>query len=107
MSYHKYLHCIEHCLKCAAMCNHNVYALLQEEDVNKYKKCIQLSSECAAMCYAAVQMMSLGSSHAREIWGICSEICMACAIECEKHSESSHCRETAQTCRICDECMSL
>ena len=107
MSYHRNKTCIEECLKCAAICNHTVYACLQEEDVNKYKKCIQLCSEAATMCYAAAQMMCLGSTTARQVWGLCSEVCTACAEECEKHTESVHCMEAAEICKICDECMSI
>lgn len=107
MSYHKHKTCIEECLKCAAICNHTVYACLQEEDVNKYRKCIQLCSEAAAMCYSAVQMMSLGSPTARQVWGLCSEVCTACAEECRRHTESIHCMECAEACEVCDECMSI
>lgn len=103
--YHQYKACLEQYLKCATLCNHNVYALLQE-DAHKYKSCIQLSAECAVICHAATQMISLGSHFSSEISGLCSQICDICATECEKYPESVHCRECAEACRICIECMS-
>ncbi len=103
--YHQYKVCLEQYLKCATLCHHNVYALLQE-DAEKYKKCIQLSSECAVMCLAATQMLSLGSHIAREVAGLCSQACHACAAECENYPESAHCKECAEICRICIECIS-
>jgi hypothetical protein len=107
MGYHQYKKCIQACLQCAAMCNHCVAVCLKENSEHKRDKCIQLSSECAVMCYAAAQMMSLGSKMAKQVWGICAEACSACAAECEKYIDSSHCMECAETCRICEECMSM
>lgn len=103
--YHQYKICLEQCLKCATLCHHCVYAMLNE-DAGKYKRCIQLCTECAVMCHAASQMMSLGSHLAREVAGLCAQVCHACAMECEKHPESLHCKECAEICRVCIECMS-
>ncbi|MEJ7678253.1 MAG: hypothetical protein WKG06_10415 [Segetibacter sp.] len=52
-------------MKCATICNHCASSCIQEEDVKMMAKCIHLDMECVAICYAAAQLMSLGSKHAR------------------------------------------
>src|SRR3954449_9487675 len=102
--YHQYKSCIDACLACAAVCNHCAASCLQEEDVKMMARCIQLDMECSAACYAAAQLMSLGSSQAKEMCLICAELCDACSEECGKHN-NEHCRECAETCSQCaDEC---
>jgi hypothetical protein len=107
MGYHEYKNCIDACLRCAAICNHCAAECLQEYDVNMMTKCIQMDMECAAICYAAAQLMSMGSSRAKEVSKLCAEICTACAAECGKH-EMQHCKECAEVCRNCaNECNAM
>ena len=103
-AYHQYKVCIEACLRCAAICNHCASACAQHKDATVHAQSIQLSMECAAICYATAELMSLGSSHIKEMSKLCATICDACADECAKHDDE-HCRETAECCRKCaDEC---
>ena len=75
-----------------------------EDDVKIMAACIQLDMECAAACYAAAQLMSLGSSQAKEMCFICAQLCDLCAEECGKH-HTEHCKECAEACKKCaDEC---
>ncbi len=70
-------------------------------------RCVQLDMECAAICYAAAQLMSLGSAKAKDICGVCGEMCRACAEECAQH-DVEHCKECAEACRNCaDECRQM
>ena len=69
--------------------------------------CIELDMQCAAICSAAAQLMSLGSSQARQVCLICAEICEACGNECSKH-QTLHCQECAGICKQCaDECRQM
>ncbi len=105
--YHTYKNSIEACLKCAAICNHCASSCTQEEDVKMMAGCIQLDMECAALCYAAAQLMSLGSSKAKEFCKLCADICEQCGAECSKH-QTEHCQECAQACKECaDECRKM
>lgn len=99
MNYHDYKTCIDACLNCAAVCQHCASMDLKESG-SHMKHCAQLDMECAAACYAAAQLMSLGSEHAKEMCRLCAKICIACAEECEKHDDE-HCRECAAACRKC------
>ena len=64
--------------------------------------CIQLDMKCAAICYAAAQLMSLGSSRAKDICAVCVNICQVCANECSRH-HTAHCKECAEVCQQCTE----
>jgi len=70
--------------------------------------CIQADMECAAICYASAQLMSLGSTKAKEICRLCADICEACGGECARHTHSTHCQECAKACKECaDECRKM
>jgi hypothetical protein len=70
-------------------------------------KCIQLDMECAAICYAAAQLMSVGSSKAKDVCTICAGICEACGAECANH-KNEHCQECAKACKQCaEECRKM
>ena len=70
-------------------------------------KCIQLDMECAALCYAAAQLMSLGSEHARHICHHCADLCEVCGNECGKH-QTEHCQECSKACKLCaEECRKM
>ncbi len=100
--YHTYKVCIDACLECAAICNHCASSCTKEDNVEMMSNCIQLDMECAAACYASAQLMSLGSTKAKDFCQLCAEICEACGMECGKH-ESEHCEECAQACKMCAE----
>ncbi len=106
--YHQYKSCIETCLACAAICNHCASSCTGEEDVKMMAHCIQLDMECAVACYAAAELMSLGSSKAKEMCRICADLCKACGEECAKHTQMEHCRECATACEKCaNECSAM
>lgn len=100
MGYHEWKTCIDACLACAAVCNHCASSCTQEEDVKMMAGCIALDMQCATMCYASAQLMSMGSSHAKELCAICAKICEACGNECAKHN-TEHCQECARICKSC------
>ena len=107
MDYHSNKSCVDACLNCAAICNHCAASCLMEENVSQMVRCIQLDQECAALCYAAAELISLGSSRAKELCLICAGICGLCAEECARH-EHEHCRECAKACQECaEECRKM
>jgi hypothetical protein len=95
-----YQACIDACLQCAFICNHCASSCTQEKNIEMLAKCIQLDMECSAICYAAAQLMSLNSSHAKALCRLCAEICEECGRECSKH-DHEHCRVCADMCKKC------
>jgi len=101
MGYHEWKACIEACLDCAAICNHCASSsCTKEEGVKMMAVCIDLDMQCASVCYAAAQLMSLRSTQAKELCGICAQICDACGTECGKH-DPEHCKACAAACLRC------
>lgn len=74
----------------------------RKENLQRMAHCIQLDMECAVICYHAAQLMSLGSDRAEEFCRTCTQMCIACANECDQH-DNEHCRECAKACRRCAE----
>jgi hypothetical protein len=97
--YHQYKSTIDALLRCAAICNHCASSSTKEEDVKMMASCIQLDMECAAMCMATAQLLSMGTSQAKEVSLLCSWFCDTCATECAKHTRNEHCKECADVCR--------
>lgn len=105
--YDQYKACIEACFTCASICNQCAVACTYEKDVAMMAACIRLDMECAALCYATAQLMSMGSSQAPRLAGICADLCEACAAECGKHHHE-HCVLCAQACKACaEECRKI
>ena len=67
------------------------------------KKCIELCLTCSHTCAAASIVMSGESDYSKKVCGLCVGGCEACADECEKHSNTDHCRQCAKICRKCAE----
>ncbi len=92
--------CIDACNKCISTCNNCTISCLNEKEVKHLAQCIRLNIECAAFCRVAVEFMSLESTFLKQVCKLCSDICTACAEECEKHS-MQHCMVCAEACRKC------
>lgn len=70
-------------------------------------RCIRLDIDCSAICRLAAGYMARDSTFARQICGICADICEACGAECARHS-MAHCQECAEACSRCaEECRNM
>ena len=86
---------------CAAECNHCFNACLNEKDVKMMARCIQLDRDCADICQLTARMLQSDSEVSSEALRLCITVCEACAEECERHSDSEHCKRCAEMCRKC------
>lgn len=102
MGYHQWKTYIEACLKCASVCNYCASECTKEPDIKMMAKCIELDMPCASICYSAGQLMSMGSEHAVQVFGVSARICQLCGEQGAKH-ENDHCRQCAETCKACAE----
>jgi len=112
MSHEKYKVCIDACNECASVCEHCATACLNEQDVAKLTQCIELDRYCADMCRTAAAFMARSDKHTigfvNTFCNLCAEICIACAVECEKHTHMEHCKKCAEACRKCaTECSNM
>ena len=95
-----YQDCIDACNACAIACNTCFAHCLQEDDVKMMSRCIALDVDCAAICSLAADLMSRNSEVAKHFCRLCSEVCLACASECEQHHHE-HCQACAAACKQC------
>lgn len=86
--------CINHCNYCADAC-------LDEDNIEKMVDCIRTDRVCAEVCAALNQILATNYSNVEGLVKYCSEICAACASECEKH-DHDHCQKCAKACRECE-----
>ena len=88
--------------ECAIACDHCFSSCLQEEDVKMMTNCIRLNVECAQICRTTAALIAQEVSYIQEMAEVCSDVCAACARECEEH-EHEHCKVCAEVCRRCEE----
>jgi hypothetical protein len=105
MRQEKFQNCIRICLECATQCYRTANESLKEEEIGDLIKCVQLTRECAEMCLSTARILTLGSSHAKDVCVVCADYCIRSAEECDKHPQLDHCRMTSLACRRCvEEC---
>jgi hypothetical protein len=91
---------IKHLRQCERACNTCYDACSREPEKNKLRVCMMLDKECAGICELTAKLLESNSLNVAKFLRLCSEICEACAEECEKHNYS-HCVECAKDCRLC------
>ncbi len=99
----KYRSCIDVSNECFEACEICAVKCLHEEDVKSLAKCVELCITCYHACVAASAIMTAESEYAKKLLGLVTEVCKACAEECEKHSHMDHCKQCAEICRRCAE----
>lgn len=87
--------------ECTIDCIRCYTASLDETDANHLVNCIKLDMDCAEICRLTVSFLLRNSDHANHLLAECSEICDACATECEKHDHMVHYKRCAESCRKC------
>lgn len=96
--------CIENCQQCHAICTETAQHCLEMGGKHAEVAHIRLLLDCAQICQTSADFMLRGSSHHRSTCGICAEVCLACAEECERiGQDDSMMKECAEICRRCAE----
>lgn len=93
-------------MACAAACENCVSVSIYD---GKPLSCCPLCMDCADICMLLFRLEAHNSSWLKQLYGVCADICDACAAECEKHAGyHAHCRACAAACRKCSEtCRSM
>ena len=99
--------CIEACAECAQTCAVCADACLGEPNVRELIACVRLTLDCADICHVTGLLMARPSHRdapaLRSQLQACTDICHACADECERHGKMGmeHCSICAEACRAC------
>ena len=95
----------------ATICSTCADACLSEQH-GGLTQCIRLDLDCADICSATARVLSRASKHGPQplqaLLAACASACRACAQECRRHEQHSHCRICAESCETCEaECEEL
>jgi len=104
MMNHDHQAAIDAFVRCARESEHCSSACAAETDAYLRTECIRLTRDCGEICWTAAAYLLHDSRFAEHICQLCSEVCAACAAECE-HFSDEHCRHCAAACLVCvEEC---
>ena len=92
--------CIDACWTCVTACQYCMMANSKEKEIARMAKCMALTMECATVCSTLAQLIAMESFYAKQLLGICAELCSNCAEECYMH-KLPHCQACAKACEAC------
>jgi hypothetical protein len=96
--------CLENCKECHAICIQTTQHCLEMGGKHAQVAHIRLLLDCAQICQTSADFMLRESSHHPSTCGICAEICLACAKDCEGiGQDDSMMKKCAEICRRCAE----
>lgn len=99
MSLEKYRKCIDACLECVKECKSCIGECLEGLNADDMASLIKVQTNCAAITLLSVDFMSNGSDFVNPLCKLCAEVCIDCAVECEKYIHLEHCKRCAIVCR--------
>jgi len=90
---------------CIAACEECVDACETCSSENEGKEGMELSVKlciaCEDVCNELITASENGTANLEALYKKCEEACVACATECEKHTDMQNCKECAEACRTC------
>ncbi|MGZ3780999.1 MAG: four-helix bundle copper-binding protein [Pseudobdellovibrionaceae bacterium] len=93
--------CTSECLECHRACEQAIPYCLQEGGDQADRNHIQVLSTCADICRTSAHFMMWNSILHSKVCGLCTEVCLKCAQECEHFLNDEVMRECAAICRKC------
>jgi hypothetical protein len=76
--------CIQDCLQCSMVCGQTIQHCLQLGGQHASLEHIRLLKDCSEVCRTAAQLMMRESHFHFKVCEACSEICLACAADCNR-----------------------
>lgn len=95
--------CIDHCLRCHAVCLETVEYCLTQGGEHASQHPIALLSTCADICSTSADAMLRGADVHSVVCGACAEVCRQCAVACERMGDDAEMKRCAEFCRRCAE----
>jgi hypothetical protein len=93
--------CIRACQDCHAVCLASINHCLHLGGHHAEADHICLLLDCAAACAVSIDLMLRGSDFAPETCGLCADICIRCAADCDRLSDDPMMQHCADLCRRC------
>lgn len=96
--------CIASCLDCHAVCTETAAHCLTMGGENASREHQTLLADCAQACLTSAGFMLRMSENHEDYCGLCAEICLECAEDCERLASGDvTMQRCAETCRHCAE----
>jgi hypothetical protein len=95
--------CIMNCVQCAQACEQLIHHCLNAGGAHADPDHIGLLQDCVDICSLTARYMTRESTLHIRACELCSEVCLACAIDCERFEEDSVMKSCAEVCRRCSE----
>lgn len=100
--------CIQNCLQCGQACEQLIQHCLGIGGAHSEIRHIRILQDCADICRVSAQFMIRQSDFHHRTCEICSEICLACAQDCESMKGDDMMQLCAEICRTCaDSCQKM
>jgi hypothetical protein len=95
--------CIDNCQECHGVCLQTVMHCLEMGGEHAQPQHIRLMLDCAEICETSANFMLRNSPLHGRTCGLCAEICVQCAEDCERFKDDEMMQQCAQVCRRCAE----
>ncbi len=95
--------CIQQCIESYRHTLQAVRYCLDKGGDYSSSNMIQRLLDCAEICRTTVSYLIRSSDKYSTICGSCAEICLLCAVDCERFTDDSAMNACAQQCRNCAE----
>jgi hypothetical protein len=95
--------CIQNCSECHHLCIETISYCLQKGGDHASYEHIRLLQDCHQICHTSEDFMLRGSELHHYTCGVCAEVCMRCAADCEKFGDDAQMKACAEACRRCAE----
>jgi hypothetical protein len=87
------------CAECSVICMETFHYCLRKGGDHREPAHLQLLLDCSRMCNATSEFLATDSFYRTELAMICSEICDACALDCEQFEDDEQMHACAQACQ--------
>ena len=93
--------CIEDCQGCHSICLQTINHCLDKGGRHTEAQHIRLLQDCVQICQTGADFMIRGSDRHGLTCFVCSEVCDACAGDCEQFQGDQQMQACAEMCRTC------
>lgn len=93
--------CVDDCLECHSVCLETVNHCLEMGGKHAEPGHIRLMLDCAEICQTSANFMLRQSPMHGRTCGLCAEVCLACAEDCERFPDDPQMMACADACRQC------
>ncbi len=100
--------CIQDCIQCAQVCEQVIQHCLGKGGMHSEKYHVRILQDCADICLISAKFLIRGSELHNSVCAVCSEVCEACAVDCESMRADEVMALCAQVSRRCaDSCRKM